>query len=125
MGKKIVISILAMLLVVSFISSGLCEEKKKAEKAKGMIILNQEKNYIKVLDEEYKTVTIYLDKKTKYEAVVKAKLKDFAQEKKESRLPKGTVTYKMKGGKPVATKVQYKGRQRSVKWAIKKKEKKK
>jgi ABC-type Na+ efflux pump permease subunit len=118
MGKKIVISMVALLLAVSFISSGFCEEKKKAEKAKGMIILNEEKNYIKVLDEEYKTVTIYLDKKTKYEAVVSAKIKDLAQEKGQSRLPTGTVTYTMKDGKPVAAKVQYKGRE---KWAIKKK----
>lgn len=125
MTKKALILTVAMLILINFTSLTLAEEEKKSIKVKGDIILNLDKNYIKVLDKNRKTVTIYLQKKTKLEAVVKAKLKDFARESEERSLPKGTVTYTIKDGKAVAQKITYTGRQRTLKWGILKKKKKK
>ena len=56
------------------------------------------------------------------EATVKAKVSDLEKEMKQSRLPQATVTYVMKDGKPVATKVSFKSR---AKWGLEKKKKKK
>ena len=120
MNKK-TLCIIAFTLMLTVVFSLTCLAKDKALKAKGQIVYNPDKNYVKVMDKNYKVITIYLDKKTKYEATVKAKEKDFSQEGKESRLPKGTVAYKEKDGKLIATKVSYKGR---VKWGIVKKKKK-
>jgi hypothetical protein len=114
---------LAVLFVVSFVSLGLAEEKEKSTKVKGTIIYNPEKNYVKVVSKDYKTVTIYLDKGTKLEATVGAKTKDLANEKDSQgrvNLPAGTVTYTMKDGKPVAKKISYKSK---AKWGIKAKKK--
>ena len=120
--KRTVILIMTLLLMAAFLSPCLAQEKKKAMKAKGQLIYNEDNGYVKVLDKDYKVTTIYLDKKTKYEAVVKAKEKDLANEKDSQgrrNLPKGAVvTYTMKDGKPVATKVSYKS---SARWGIKKK----
>ena len=125
MEKKTATYILAFLLIVSFVSPCLAKDKKKAMKAKGQLIYNEDKGYVKVLAKDQTTTTIYLDKKTKYEAVVKAKEKDLANEKDSrgrTNLPKGAVvTYTMKDGKPVATKVSYKSK---ASWGIKKKKKK-
>jgi hypothetical protein len=123
MVRKTLTVILAVLFVVSFVSISLAEKKKKATKVKGTIIYNPEKNYVKVVPKDYKTVTIYLDKGTKLEATVGAKTKDLANEK-DSRgrvnLPKGAVTYTVKDGKPVAKKISYKSK---AKWGIKAKKK--
>ena len=118
MVKKNVTLLFACLIMVSFVALCLAEEKKKPAAAKGQIILNQEKNYVKVLTKDYKTVTVYLDKDTKVEAIVKATIKDLAKD--QTKLPGGTVTYTMKDGKAVAKKITYKAR---AKWAIEKKKK--
>ena len=125
MVKKALTLTLAMLILISFTSVTLAEPEKKSFKAKGDIIVNAEKNYIKVLNNDRKTTTIHLVEKTKYEAVVKAKLKDLARESEERSLPKGTVVYTIKDGKAVAQKVTYTGGQRALKWGILKKKKKK
>ena len=122
MVKKTVILIITLLLMVAFFSPCLAKEKEKAMKAKGQLIYNEDKGYVKVLDKNYKVTTIYLDKKTSFEAVIKAKQEDLANEKDgrgRRNLPEGAVvTYTMKDGKPVATKVSYKS---SARWGIKKK----
>ena len=125
MPKKTLVIILAFLFFFSSLSIGLAKDKKKSLKAKGTIIYNQEGDYIKVVDKDYKTVTINLEKKTKFETTVKASNKDLANEKDSrgrTNLPKGTVTYVMKDGKAVAKKVSYKSK---ASWGIKKKKKKK
>jgi hypothetical protein len=125
MVKKVLTLTMVMLILISFTSVTLAESEKKSFKAKGDIIYNAEKNYIKVLNSDRKTITVHLVEKTKYEAVVKAKLKDLARESEERSLPKGTVVYTIKDGKAVAQKVTYTGRQRALKWGILKKKKKK
>ncbi len=125
MSKKTLVIIMAALFLFSSLSVGFAKERKKSKKVKGTIIYNQEGDYIKVVDKNYKTVTIYLEKKTKFEAAVKAQKKDLANEKDSrgrTNLPKGTVTYVMKDGKSVAKKVSYKSK---ASWGIKKKKKKK
>ena len=120
MNKKALLIVSVSLMLT--LALGLpCLAKDKALKAKGQLVYNPDKNYVKVMDKDYKVITIYLDKKTGFEATTKAKKKDFAQELTQSRLPKGTVTYREKDGKLIATKVSYKGR---VKWGIVKKKKK-
>ena len=86
------------------------------------MVVHPETKDIKVVDENYKYHTIYYNKKTKVEATVKAKISDFEKEMSQSRLPKGTVTYIIKDGKPIATKVSFKSR---AGWGLKKKKKKK
>ena len=119
--KRKALQIVSLTLMFTVALSLTAFAKDKALKAKGQLVYNPDKNYVKVMDKNYKVIIIYLDKKTGFEATVKAKKKDFAQELTQSRLPKGTVTYKEKDGKLIATKVSYKGR---VKWGIVKAKKK-
>ena len=76
---------------------------------------------IKVVDKDYNYHTIYYNKKTKVTATVKAKTSDLEKEMIQSRLPKGTVTYIIKDGKKIATRVSFKSR---ASWGLKKKKKK-
>jgi hypothetical protein len=99
------------------------KKKVKAKKIKAVhMVVHPETKDIKVVDENYQYHTIYYNKKTKVEATVKAKISDFEKEMSQSRLPKGTLTYIIKDGKPIATKVSFKSR---AGWGLKKKRKKK
>jgi hypothetical protein len=120
--KKLLISFLASLIVIFFISNVYAEDKKKPEKVKGKIITNLEKNYVKVITKDYKVHQIYFHKKTKVEAIVKAKIDDLAIPKEGRRFPTGTVTFVIKDGKSMAEKISYKS---GASWGIKKKKKKK
>ena len=125
MLKKTLICVLTIVFMVSVCSLSIAGDKKKvkAEKIKAvMMVVHPETKDIKVVDENYKYHTIYYNKKTKVEATVKAKISDFEKEMSQSRLPKGTVTYIIKDGKSIATKVSFKSR---AGWGLKKKKKKK
>ena len=80
------------------------------------LFVGREKS-IKALEESMRT-----DKEILLSAQVKAKTNDLEKEMSQSRLPKGTVTYIIKDGKKIATKVSFKSR---AGWGLKKKKKKK
>jgi hypothetical protein len=123
MLKKISMFLLVLVFVMSVSSLGLAEEKKAKEvKLKGMMVIHPETKDIKFVTEDYQYHTIYYNKKTKVTATVKAKISDLEKEMEQKRLPKGTVTYVIKDGKPVAKKTSFKSR---AKWGLKKKKKKK
>ncbi len=125
MLKKTLIWVLAIVFMVSVGSFAIAADKKKvkAKKIKAVhMVVHPETKDIKVVDEDYQYHTIYYNKKTKVEARVKATVTAFEQEMTQSRLPAGTVTYVIKDGKPVATKISFKSR---AKWGLKKKTKKK
>jgi len=125
MRKKILTLLMVVVFMLSCVSVGFAADKKKvkAKKIKAVhMVVHPETKDIKVVDEDYEYHTIYYNKKTKVEARVKAKVSDFEKEMKQSRLPAGTVTYVIKDGKPVATKILFKSR---ANWGIKKKTKKK
>ena len=113
-----------MIFLVSSVSVGFAADKKKvkAKKVKAvMMVVHPETKDIKVVDENYQYHTIYYNKKTNVEATVKARMSDLEKEMNESQLPNGTVTYIIKDGKSVATKVSFKSR---ASWGLKKKKKK-
>ena len=125
MLKKTLICVLTLVFMLSVCSLAIAADKKKvkAKKIKAvMMVVHPETKDIKVVDENYQYHTIYYNKKTKVEATVKAKMSDFEKEMEQSRLPSGTVTYVIKDGKSVATKVSFKSR---ASWGLKKKKKKK
>ncbi|MFC1816010.1 hypothetical protein ACFL0M_08715 [Thermodesulfobacteriota bacterium] len=115
--KKLLISFLAFLFVMCFFFNVYA-----AEKAKGKLITNFEKNYVKVIANDYKVHQIYFNKKTKVEATVKSNINNLAIAKEGKSFPSATVTYVIKGGKAVAEKISY---QSKAGWGIKKKKKKK
>jgi hypothetical protein len=82
------------------------KEKAAPLRARGGLIPHPETNDVKVLLENYDTLVITVNEKTRVEASVKAKLDDMAKEA-ELRLPKGEVTYTVVDGKPVATRITY------------------
>jgi protein involved in sex pheromone biosynthesis len=123
MLKKTIICALTIVFMVSVCSPAIAADKKKvkAKKIKAVLmVVHPETRAIKVVDENYQYHTIYYNKKTKVEATVKAKIRDFEKEMSQSRLPKGTGTYIIKDGKPIATKVSFKSR---AGWGLKKKKK--
>jgi len=120
--KKLLIGFFVMLLAVSFVFSGYAKDKKSSKKVKGKIITNFDENYVKVIPDDYNVQKIYFHKKTKVEAIVKAKIEDLAIKKEGRNFPVGTVTFVMKDGKPMAEKISYKSK---ANWGIKKKVKKK
>jgi len=124
MTKKRLTLLLVVVFAVSCVSVGFAQEKKKPKtyKVKGMMVVHPETKDVKVVDKDYQYHTIYYNKKTKVEATVKAKPADMEKEMSQSRLPSGTVTYMIKDGKKVATKISFKSR---AGWGIKKKKKKK
>ena len=75
-----------------------------------------------MVDKDYQYNTIYYNKKTKVEATAKTKTADLKKEMSQSRLPTGTVTYIIKDGKKVDTKINFKSH---ASWGLKKKKKKK
>jgi hypothetical protein len=115
MIKRSLTVIVVLVFVVTVCSLVLAAEKKKV---KGMIAVHPDKKDMKVIADDFSYDVIYYNKKTKVEATVKAKISDFEKEMKQSRLPKGTVTYIIKDGKKIATKVSFKSR---ASWGIKKK----
>ena len=122
MTKKTLTLLLAVVFLVSCVSVGFAKEKPKTYKLKGMMVVHPATRDIKLVDKNYEYHTIYYNKKTKVTATVKAKTSDLEKEMSQSRLPKGTVTYIIKGGKNIATKVSFKSR---AGWGLKKKKKKK
>ncbi len=122
MLKKLLTVMIAFVFVVSCISVGFAQGKPKTYKLKGMMVVHPATRDIKLVDKNYEYHTIYYNKKTKVTATVKAKTSDLEKEMSQSRLPKGTVTYIIKGGKKIATKVSFKSR---AGWGLKKKKKKK
>ena len=122
MLKKLLTVMIAFVFVVSCVSVGFAKDKPKTYKLKGMMVVHPEAKDIKLVDKNYEYHTIYYNKKTKVEATVKAKTSDLEKEMSQSRLPTGTVTYIIKDGKKVATKVSFKSR---AGWGLKKKKKKK
>ena len=124
MTKKRLTLLVVVVFAVSCVSVGFAQEKKKSKvyKVKGMMVVHPETKDVKVVDKDYQYHTIYYNKKTKVEATVKAKTADMEKEMSQSQLPSGTVTYIIKDGKKVATKISFKSR---AGWGIKKKKKKK
>ena len=122
MTKKTLTLLLAVVFVVSCVSVGFAKDKPKTYKLKGMMVVHPETKDIKVVDKNYEYHTIYYNKKTSVQATVKAKTSDLEKEMSQSRLPTGTVTYIIKDGKKIATKVSFKSR---AGWGLKKKKKKK
>jgi hypothetical protein len=122
MLKKLLTVMIAFVFVVSCISVGFAKDKPKTYKLKGMMVVHPDTKDIKVVDKNYEYHTIYYNKKTRVQATVKAKTSDLEKEMSQSRLPRGTVTYIIKDGKKIATKVSFKSR---AGWGLKKKKKKK
>ena len=115
MLKRAVIFLVIMVFAVSAGSLGFAEEKT----IKGTLVIHPETKDVKVVTEDFQYHTIYFDKKTKVEATVKAKTSDLEKELK-NRTPNGSVTYEIKDGKPVATKISFKS---GEDWGIQKKKK--
>ena len=119
---------LTLLLVMVFggvcFSDGFAQDKQKPKeyKVKGMMVVHPESKDVKVVDEKYEYHTINYDKKTRVEATVRAKTADLEKEMSQSSLPDATVTYIIKDGKKIATKISFKSR---ADWGLQKKKKKK
>jgi hypothetical protein len=122
MMKKTLTLLIVAVFIPACVSVGYSKDKPKTYKLKGMMVVHPETKDIKVVDKNYEYHTIYYNKKTKVTATVKAKTSDLEKEMSQSRLPKGTVTYIIKDGKKIATKVSFKSR---AGWGLKKKKKKK
>ena len=121
MKRKMLVHCMFLIVVFFLVSTAIAGEKAEEKTVKGMIVLHEDTGDVKIVTKDYEYVTVYFDKKTKVEATVKSSIADLAKEPATKRLPKGTVTFVMKDGKPVAKKISYKAR---TKWAIKKKAKK-
>ncbi len=113
--KRIIITLCMLAVGFMLVSSSMFaaeKEKKEKEKGpaalkvKGELIPHPDSNDIKVLTENYETVTVIVNDKTQINATVKGKLDYMAQEA-ELKLPKGEVTYTEVDGKPVAQRVTY------------------
>ena len=111
--KRIIISLgmlaVGLVLVSSFLFAA--EEGKKEKgpaplRVKGELIPHPDSKDIKVLTENYDTVTVMVTDKTRIEPSVKGTL-DYLSQEAELKLPKGEVTYTEVDGKPVATRVTY------------------
>jgi len=111
---KRIIATLCMLSVglVLMSSSLFAAEEGKKEKApaplrvKGELIPHLDSKDIKVLTENYETVTVMVNDKTRIEVSVKGTM-EFMSQEAELKLPKGEVTYTEVDGKPVATRITY------------------
>ncbi len=111
--KRIIITL--CMLAVGFVlvsSSMFAAEKEKKEKGpaplkvKGEFIPHTDSKDIKVLTENYETVTVLVNDKTRIDASVKGTL-DYMATEAELKLPKGEITYTEVDGKFVATRVTY------------------
>ncbi len=103
------------MLAVGFVlvsSSLFAAEEEKKEKGpaplrvKGNLIPHPESKDIKVLTENYETVTVIVNDKTRINASVKGNL-DYMSQEAGLKLPQGEVTYTEVDGKFVATGVTY------------------
>ena len=121
MTKKTLTLLMVVVFVVSCVSVGFAKDKPKTYKLKGMMVVHPKTKDIKLVDKNYEYHTVYYNKKTSVQATVKAKTSDLEKEMSQSRLPTGTVTYIIKDGKKIATKVSFKSR---AGWGLKKKKKK-
>jgi len=123
MTKKTLTLVLVVVFVCAWAAAGLGQEKQKPKeyKVKGMMVVHPETKDVKVVDKDYQYHTISYNKKTQVEATVRAKTGDLEKEMSQSQLPSGTVTYIIKDGQKVATKISFKSR---AGWGIKKKKKK-
>ena len=122
MKRKILALLILWAFMVLFCTPGFAGDKPKTYKLKGMIVVHPETKDVKVVDKNYEYHTVYYNKKTSVQATVKAKTSDLEKEMSQSRLPSGTVTYIIKDGKKIATKISFKSR---AGWGLKKKKKKK
>ena len=111
--KRIIITLGMLAIGLAFLSSPLsaADEAKKEKapaplKVKGELIPHPGSKDIKVLTENYETLTIMVDDKTRIEAAIKGSLNYLSQEA-ELKLPKGEITYVEVDGKLVATRVTY------------------
>ena len=111
--KRIIITLCMLAVGFVLVSSSLfaAEEGKKEKgpaplRVKGELIPHPESKDIKVLTENYETVTVIVNDKTRIEGSVKGTLVYLSQEA-ELKLPKGEVTYTEVDGKFVATRVTY------------------
>ena len=111
--KKIITTLCMLALGFAFASSPLfAADEAKKEKApaplrvRGELIPHPDTKDIKVLTENYETVTVLVNEKTRIEPSVKGSLEYLGQEA-EGRLPKGEITYTEVDGKLVATRVTY------------------
>ena len=111
--KRIIITLCMLTACFVLVSSPLsAADEIKKEKApaplrvKGELIPHQESSDIKVLTENYETVTVSVNDKTRIEASVKGSL-NFLSQEAELKLPRGEVTYTEIDGKFVATRVTY------------------
>jgi len=123
MTKKTLALLLAVVIVGLCISAGFAADKQKPKEyeVKGMMVVHPETKDIRVVDKQYQYHTVYYNKKTAVQATVKAKTGDLEKEMSQSQLPTGTVTYIIKDGKKIATKISFKSR---AGWGLKKKKKK-
>jgi len=114
MLKRIVLIVcLAVFIPVCLAASLWAEGAKEGAKEKaaplrvrGELIPHPESNDVKVLMENYDTLVITVNDKTRIEASVKAEINDMAKEA-EIKLPRGEITYTIVDGKPVATRITY------------------
>ncbi len=111
--KRIIISFWMLAIGFLLVSSPLlAAEEVKKEKApaplrvRGELIPHTDTKDIKVLLENYETVTVLVNEKTRIEPAVRGSLEYLAQEA-ELRLPRGEITYTEIDGKLVATRVTY------------------
>ena len=114
--KRVILIVSLVLAIPVFLSFSLysAEEGKKAKeqalKARGDLIPHLDSKDIKVLTENYETITVIVNDKTQILSTVRGKLDDMEKEA-EFNLPKGEVTYIMVDGQPVATRVTYNSRE--------------
>ena len=111
--KRIIITLGMLAVGLMFLSSPLlAAEEAKKEKApaplrvKGELIPHPDSKDIKVLTENYETITVLVNDKTRIEPAVKGSL-DYLSQEAELKLPKGEITYTEVDGKLVATRVTY------------------
>ena len=113
--KRLILIVSLALVIPVFLSFSLYspekEKKDKGTKVRGNLIPHLESKDIKVLTENYETITVIVNEKTQILPSVQGKLEDMEKEA-ELNLPKGEVTYTIVDGQPVATRVTYTSREK-------------
>ncbi len=114
--KRLILIVSLALVIPVFLSFSLYsaeegkKEKKKEEKARGNLIPHADTKDVKVLTDNYETITVKITDKTQILPSVRGKLEDMEKEA-EFNLPKGEVSYTIVDGQPVATRVTYTSRE--------------